>query len=157
MRLMMPESSLSPRSREKTFTPIIRPRLPFSMRFEVSFTSRAFSPKRDRSRRSSGASCVSPFGGILPTRMSPGRTSAPMRTTPTSPTVLSYFKDENVARAHFSADAHNAVLVQVFELCLADIRNVVSGYFRSEFRIAHVHDELLNVNAGDPAVLAQPL
>ncbi len=49
---------------------------------EVSRTSRAFSPKIARSRRSSGVSSVSPFGVTLPTRMSPGPTSAPTRTMP---------------------------------------------------------------------------
>src|SRR5436189_2702859 len=38
-----------------------------------------------RSRRSSGANSVSLFGVILPTRMSPGLTSAPTRTTPSGP------------------------------------------------------------------------
>ena len=43
-------------------------------RSEVSFTSPAFSPKMARSSFSSGESCVSPFGVILPTRMSPDLT-----------------------------------------------------------------------------------
>src|SRR5881296_4788885 len=38
-----------------------------------------------RSKRSSGANSVSLFGVILPTRMSPGLTSAPTRTTPSGP------------------------------------------------------------------------
>ena len=54
------------------------PRSPCGRRSEESFTSRAFSPKIARSRRSSAVSSVSPLGVILPTRMSPGRTSAPM-------------------------------------------------------------------------------
>jgi len=49
---------------------------------EVSLTSAAFSPKMARRSFSSGASSVSDFGVILPTRMSPGFTSAPMRMTP---------------------------------------------------------------------------
>jgi hypothetical protein len=44
-RLITPLSSVSPLSREKTFTPTMRPRLPPSMRSDVSFTSFAFSPK----------------------------------------------------------------------------------------------------------------
>ena len=51
---------------------------------ELSRTSPAFSPKIARRSFSSGESWVSPFGVILPTRMSPGRTSAPMRTMPES-------------------------------------------------------------------------
>ncbi len=65
-------------SRVKTLTSTTFPRSPWGRRSEESFTSRAFSPKIARSRRSSAVSSVSPFGVILPTRMSPGRTSAPM-------------------------------------------------------------------------------
>ncbi len=71
--------SWSPRSREKTRTPMTRPRFPPSMRSDVSFTSLALSPKMERRRRSSGVSCVSPFGVTL--------------------------AHEDVARAHFRADA----------------------------------------------------
>ena len=70
--LMIPVSSSSPFSREKTRTPMTRPRLPPSIRRLVSFTSFALSPKILRSKRSSGVSCVSPFGVTLPTRISPG-------------------------------------------------------------------------------------
>ena len=45
---------------------------------EVSRTSAAFSPKIARSSFSSGVIGLSPFGVTLPTRMSPGFTSAPM-------------------------------------------------------------------------------
>src|SRR5206468_193872 len=51
---------------------------------DVSRTSPAFSPKIARSSFSSGVSCVSPFGVILPTRISPGFTFAPIRTIPES-------------------------------------------------------------------------
>ena len=44
---------------------------------DVSLTSEAFSPKIALNSFSSGESCVSPLGVILPTRMSPGSTSAP--------------------------------------------------------------------------------
>ncbi|CPU67910.1 Uncharacterised protein [Mycobacteroides abscessus] len=50
----------------------------------MSRTSRAFSPKIARRRRSSGVSSVSPFGVTLPTRTSPAPTSAPMRMMPRS-------------------------------------------------------------------------
>ena len=49
---------------------------------ELSFTSAAFSPKIARSSFSSGAKSVSLLGVILPTRISPGLTSAPTRTIP---------------------------------------------------------------------------
>jgi hypothetical protein len=44
----------------------------------VSRTSDAFSPKIARSSFSSGVIGLSPFGVILPQRMSPARTSAPI-------------------------------------------------------------------------------
>ena len=79
-----PRSSLSVPRRENTRAPITMPLCPGGTRSEVSRTSPAFSPKIARSRRSSGESWVSPFGVILPTRMSSGFTSAPIRTMPDS-------------------------------------------------------------------------
>ncbi len=71
-------------SRVNTFTSTTFPRSPCGIRREVSFTSRDFSPKMARSRRSSGVSSFSPLGVILPTRISFGPTSAPMRMIPFS-------------------------------------------------------------------------
>ena len=61
---------------------MMMPATPEGTTSEVSFTSAAFSPKIARRSFSSGASSVSDLGVILPTRMSPGFTSAPMRMTP---------------------------------------------------------------------------
>ena len=58
---------------------------PDGTRNDVSLTSAAFSPKIALNKRSSGANSVSLFGVILPTRISPGFTSAPMRITPSGP------------------------------------------------------------------------
>ena len=69
-------SSFSSRRNSRISTTL--PRSPCGRRRLESFTSRAFSPKIARRSRSSAVSSVSPFGVILPTRMSPGRTSAPM-------------------------------------------------------------------------------
>ena len=82
--LLTPAGSSAPASRSKTRTSTTLPRSPCGTRSEVSFTSRAFSPKIARSRRSSAVSSVSPFGVILPTRMSPALTSAPIRMIPFS-------------------------------------------------------------------------
>ena len=60
------------------------PTIPGGTVSDASRTSSAFSPKMARSRRSSGVSTVSPLGVTFPTRMSPGLTSAPMRTMPLS-------------------------------------------------------------------------
>ncbi len=75
-------SPLSPSFLEDIFTPITLPDTPDGTFSEESFTSAAFSPKMALSRRSSGASSVSLLGVILPTRISPGPTSAPTRITP---------------------------------------------------------------------------
>ena len=85
---MILASSLSPFSLEKIFTEITLPLFPLSSLFDVSFTSRAFSPKIDLKSLSSGVSCVSPFGVILPTRISPGATSAPILIIPSSSKFL---------------------------------------------------------------------
>ena len=77
-------SSSSSLSRSKMRTPITVPDSPWGTFREVSRTSRDFSPKIARSRRSSGVSSVSPLGVTLPTRMSPASTSAPMWIIPRS-------------------------------------------------------------------------
>ena len=71
-------SSLSTPRREKTRTSTIVPETPGGRRIEVSRTSDAFSPKMARRSFSSGVIGDSPFGVTLPTRMSPGFTSAPI-------------------------------------------------------------------------------
>ena len=71
-------------SRSNTLTSTTLPRSPWGKRKLESFTSRAFSPNIARSNFSSGLSSFSPLGVILPTRMSRGPTSAPMRTMPSS-------------------------------------------------------------------------
>ena len=81
---LTPAGSSSCVSRRKTLTSMTLPRSPCGTRSDVSFTSRAFSPKIARSSFSSAVSSVSPFGVILPTRMSPEFTSAPTRMMPFS-------------------------------------------------------------------------
>ena len=71
-------------SRVNTFTSTTLPRSPWGIRNDVSFTSRDFSPKMARNKRSSGVSSFSPLGVILPTRISFGPTSAPIRIIPFS-------------------------------------------------------------------------
>ena len=68
--------------RDETLTSMMMPPTPDGTTSDVSFTSAAFSPKIARRSFSSGASSVSDLGVILPTRMSPGFTSAPTRMTP---------------------------------------------------------------------------
>ena len=63
-----PGDSSSPSSRLNTRTPMTLPCSPCGTFSDVSRTSRAFSPKIARSRRSSGVSSVSPLGVTLPTR-----------------------------------------------------------------------------------------
>ena len=82
--IITPAFSSWPPALEKTFTPTTLPCRPVLIRWEVSRTSLAFSPKIALSKRSSLDSSCSPLGVILPTKMSPGWTSAPMRTMPSS-------------------------------------------------------------------------
>ncbi|CAB4557718.1 unannotated protein [freshwater metagenome] len=79
-----PGGNSSPLSRENTLTSMTLPPSPCGTLSEVSRTSRAFSPKIARNKRSSGVNSVSPFGVTLPTRTSPGLTSAPIRMMPAS-------------------------------------------------------------------------
>ena len=71
-------TSFSTPRREKTRTSSTVPDTPGGTFSDVSRTSAAFSPKIARNSFSSGVIGVSPFGVTLPTRMSPGLTSAPM-------------------------------------------------------------------------------
>ena len=71
-------------TRLKILTSMTVPFMPGGTLRELSFTSLAFSPKIAVSSFSSGESSVSPFGVILPTRMSPGLTWAPIRMMPRS-------------------------------------------------------------------------
>ena len=82
--MSLARSSFSVPLRENTLAPMTMPCTPGGTRSELSRTSPAFSPKIARSSFSSGESWVSPLGVILPTRMSWGLTSAPMRTMPDS-------------------------------------------------------------------------
>ncbi len=81
-------SSLSTPWRLKTRTSTTVPATPGGKRIEVSRTSEAFSPKMARRSFSSGVIGLSPFGVILPTRISPGCTSAPTYTIPASSRFL---------------------------------------------------------------------
>ncbi len=81
---LTPGDSSSPFSLVNTLASTTIPYSPCGTFQEVSRTSLAFSPKIARSRRSSAVSSVSPFGVTLPTRISPARTSAPIRMIPRS-------------------------------------------------------------------------
>ena len=107
------------------------PCTPGGTRSELSRTSPAFSPKIARSSFSSGESWVSPFGVILPTRMSP--------------------------RLHLGADAHDARLVEVLEGLLADVRDVAGDLFLAELGVARDALELLDVDRGEDVVLDDAL
>ena len=74
--------SCSASVRLETLMSITIPCVPDGTLSELSLTSAAFSPNIARKSFSSGAKSVSLFGVIFPTRISPGLTSAPMRTTP---------------------------------------------------------------------------
>ena len=114
-------SVLERRSRRlKTFTSMTTPSVPGGAVKEASLTSAAFSPKIARRSRSSGASSVSDLGVILPTRISPGFTSAPMRIIPSSPRLTKRF--------------------------FRDIRNIACDLFFSELSIARCQLKLFDID-----------
>ena len=61
-----------------TLTSTTIPPLPLGILSDVSVTSIAFSPKIDLNNFSSGPDAESPLGVTLPTKISPGFTSAPI-------------------------------------------------------------------------------
>ena len=128
---LTPGASSSWFSRVKIFTSTMMPNSPCGTRSEVSRTSRAFSPKMARSRRSSAVSSVSPLGVTLPTRMSPARTSAPMRMMPS--------------------------LVQVAQRVVADVGNVAGDLLRPQLGVAGLGLVFLDVNGGVDVLLHQAL
>src|SRR6202044_1740082 len=65
--------------------------------------------------------------------------------------------DQDVARLHLGADAHDARLVEVLEGLLADVRDVARDLFLTELGVAGDALELLDVNRGEDVVLDQAL
>ena len=65
------------------------------------------------------------------------------------------FTDQNVAGAHFGADADDAVFGQVFQFGFADVRDIASGHFGTEFGVAHVDGEFFDVDGSEFALLNQ--
>ena len=126
-----PGGSSWPSSRLNTRTSMTLPVSPCGTFKLVSRTSRAFSPKIARSRRSSGVSSVSPLGVTLPTRMSPG--------------------------ADLGADADDAALVEVLQDVLAEVRDVARDLLGAELRVAGVDLVLLDVDRREHVVLHEAL
>ena len=108
-----------------------RPVSPCGTLSEVSRTSRAFSPKMARSSRSSAVSSVSPFGRDL--------------------------ADQHVAGEDLGADADDAVLVEVREHVLADVRDLAGDLLGAELGVARLDLVLLDVDRGQQVVLDDAL
>ena len=123
-------SSFSTPWRLNTRTSTTVPCTPGGTRSEVSRTSEAFSPKIARRSFSSGVIGLSPFGVILPHRMSP---------------------------AHLGADIDDARLVEVLERLFRDVRNVAGDFLGPELGVARHHLELLDVDRGEDVVLDDAL
>ena len=124
-------STTGPSTREKIFTSMTVPFMPGGTFSDESFTSFAFSPKIAVSSFSSGDSSVSPFGVILPTRMSPGLTCAPIRMMP--------------------------ALVEVDQRLVGDVRDFPGDLFLAALGVADVQLELLDVDRRVDVVLDQAL
>ena len=80
-----------------------------------------------RSSFSSGVIGLSPFGVILPTRMSPG--------------------------LHFGPDINDARFVEVLQRLFGDIRDVARDLLRPELGVARHHLEFLDVDRGEHVLL----
>ena len=65
--------------------------------------------------------------------------------------------DQNVVRANFGADADDAVLVEVGQALLADVRDVAGDLFRTQLGVARFGLVLLDVDRGEDVVAHQPL
>ncbi len=98
---------------------------------EVSRTSPAFSLKMARISFSSAVSSVSPFGVTLP--------------------------DQQVARHHLGADAHDAALVEVLEGLLGAVRDVAGDLLGAQLGGAGVDLVGLDVDRRQQVVLHQAL
>ena len=60
--------------------------------------------------------------------------------------------DQDVAGAHLGADVDDALLVEVLEGLLADVRDVAGDLFGPELGVARLHLVLLDVDAGEQVV-----
>ena len=60
--------------------------------------------------------------------------------------------DQDVARAHLGADVDDALLVEVLEGLLADVRDVAGDLLGPELGVARLHLVLLDVDAGEQVV-----
>src|SRR5262249_36544081 len=67
------------------------------------------------------------------------------------------FSHKDILGPHFSADADDAVLVQIFQHVLADIRNVASDLLRTKLRIASFLLILLDMDARENVILYKAL
>src|SRR5436189_230631 len=56
------------------------------------------------------------------------------------------FADEDVAGLHFRTDANDAVVVEVLQRFLTDVRDVARDFFRPELRVTSGDFELLDVD-----------
>ena len=65
--------------------------------------------------------------------------------------------DEDVARADLGADVDDALLVEVLEGLLADVRDVAGDLLGSELRVARLDLVLLDVDAGEQVVAHEPI
>src|SRR4051812_18971066 len=72
-------------------------------------------------------------------------------------TLRSDLADEDVARLHLGADAHDARVVEVLQGLLADVGDVFGDFFLAELRVTGNALELLDVNRGEHVVLGDAL
>ena len=58
------------------------------------------------------------------------------------------FPDQDIFRAHFRADANDAVLVQVFQRLIADVRDIAGDLFRTDLGLPSFDFVFLDMDGG---------
>ena len=120
--MLTPGASSSLFSRVNTLTSTMMPYSPWGTRSEVSRTSRAFSPKMARSRRSSAVELGLALGG--------------------------YLAHQNIAGTHFGAHTDNTALVQFLEDIFTHVGNIPGDLLRSELGVSGFDLIFLDVDRG---------
>ena len=65
------------------------------------------------------------------------------------------FTHQNIAALHFRADAHDAVLVQIFQRVVAHVGNIARDFFGTELRISRFGFVLFDMDGSEHVVLHQ--
>src|SRR4029079_3321504 len=132
-------SSLSSRRNSRISTTL--PRSPWGRRRLEALNSRALSPK------------IAPSQASLAGLLAEDRPEQALLRGQLGLALRGDLADENVARPDLRPDVDDALLVEVLEGLLADVRDVAGDLFRPELRVARLDLVLLDVDAREEVVL----